>query len=52
MSITLKRLDDHVLNEWYFDHFKVAEEEEPFGHDVIDAFDFPYVKYCNPKPFL
>jgi hypothetical protein len=51
LSIPLKQLDDYILNEWYFEHFKVAEEE-PFGHDVSDAFDFPYIKYCDPKPFL
>ena len=51
LSIPLKRLDDQVLNEWYFNHYKV-ENEEPFGHDVSNTFDFPYIKYCNPKPFL
>ena len=44
LTIPLKRLDDIVLNEWYFDHHK-DESEEPFGHDVSDAFDFPFVKY-------
>ena len=51
MSIPLKRLDDTVLHEWYFEHYK-DPREEPFGHDVSDAFDFPYIKYCDPKPFL
>ena len=51
LSIPQKRLNDEVLNEWYLDHHKVANEE-PFGHDVSNAFDFPYIKYCDPKPFL
>ena len=51
LSVPLKRLGDQILNEWYFDHFK-SEDEEPFGHDVSNTFDFPYIKYCNPKPFL
>jgi hypothetical protein len=51
LSIPLKRLDDRILNEWYFEHHKDAKEE-PFGHDVSDAFVFPYIKYSDPKPFL
>lgn len=51
LSIPLKRLDDGVLHEWYFDHYK-DPRDEPFGHDVSDAFDFPFVKYCDPKPIL
>lgn len=51
LSVPLKRLDDKVLHEWYFEHHK-DPREEPFGHDVSDAFDFPFIKYCDPKPFL
>jgi hypothetical protein len=51
LSIPLKRLDDKVLHEWYFEHHR-DQSEEPFGHDVSDAFDFPYIKYCDPKPIL
>src|SRR5262245_23245847 len=51
LSIPLKRLDDGVLHEWYFEHHK-DPREEPFGHDVSDAFDFPFIKYCDTKPFL
>ena len=51
LSIPLRRLDDKVLHEWYFEHHK-DPREEPFGHDVSDAFDFPFIKYCDPKPFL
>ena len=46
---TLKRLDDKILHEWYFEHYKNVNEE-PFGYDVSDPFDFPYIKYSNPKP--
>jgi hypothetical protein len=51
IHMPMKRLDDQVLHEWYFEHYN-DEEEEPFGHDVSNAFDFPYIKYCDPKPFL
>ncbi len=51
LSIPLKRLDDKVLHEWYFEHHK-DPRDEPFGHDVSDAFDFPYIKYSDPKPIL
>lgn len=51
LPIPLKRLNDQVLHEWYFEHHK-DPREEPFGHDVSDAFDFPYIKYCDPKPFV
>jgi hypothetical protein len=51
LNVTLKKLDDIVLNEWFFEHHKVANEE-PFGHDVSNPFDFPFIKYVDPKPFL
>ena len=51
LNIPLKRLDDQVLCQWYFEHHK-EDREEPFGHDVSGAFDFPYIKYCEPKPKL
>ena len=51
LNVTLKKLDDTKLKEWFFDHHKSANEE-PFGHDVSNPFDFPFVKYIDPKPFL
>jgi hypothetical protein len=51
LIIPLKRLDDQILCEWYFEHHK-EERGEPVGHDVSGAFDFPYIKYCDPKPKL
>ena len=51
MSIPLKRLDDQILHEWYFEHYN-DEKDEPFGHDISDTFAFPYIKYCDPKPIL
>jgi hypothetical protein len=51
LSIPLKRLDDLVLNDWYFQHH-MDPDEEPFGHDVSNPFDFPYIKYHDPKPIL
>jgi hypothetical protein len=51
MKMTLKRLDDTTLTEWFFEHHKSADEE-PFGHDVSNPFEFPHVKYVDPKPFL
>jgi hypothetical protein len=50
-SIQLKRLDDNVLNEWYKYHYNKISEE-PFGHDVSNPFEFPYIKYFDPKPIL
>ena len=50
-NVALKRLDDSTLKEWFFDHHKLADEE-PFGHDVSNPFDFPFIKYVDPKPFL
>jgi hypothetical protein len=44
LSIPSKRLDDAVLDEWYFEHHK-DPGEEPFGHDVSYAFESPYIKY-------
>ncbi len=51
LSMPTKKLDDQVLNEWYFDHYKDAREDS-FGHDVSNAFIFPYVRYCDPKSIL
>ena len=51
MSIPLKRLDDRILFEWYFEHYN-DEKDEPFGHDISDTFAFPYIKYCDPKPIF
>lgn len=46
LSMPMKKLDDQVLN----DHYKDVREE-PFGHDVSNAFVFPYVRY-EPKSIL
>jgi hypothetical protein len=51
LSMQLKRLDDDVLNEWYQNHHN-RPSEEPFGHDVSNPFEFPYIKYFDPKPIL
>jgi hypothetical protein len=51
LKMTLKRLDDNTLEEWYLNHHKSAAEE-PFGHDVSNPFEFPHIKYVDPKPFL
>lgn len=49
IDVPLKRLADEVLDEWYHEHLK-SEAEEPFGHDVSNPFEFPYVKYFDPRP--
>jgi hypothetical protein len=51
LKITLKRLDDITLEEWFLNHHK-SPDEEPFGHDVSNPFEFPFIKYTDPKPFL
>ena len=51
LNVALKKLEDKILNEWFFEHYTVPNEE-PFGHDVSNPFDFPFVKYVDPKPFL
>ena len=51
LEIALKRLDDEVLKDWYLNHYKTPKEE-PFGHDVSNPFDFPYIKYVDPKSYL
>ena len=51
LKMTLKRLDDITLEEWFMNHHKSADEE-PFGHDVSNPFEFPHIKYVDPKPFL
>jgi hypothetical protein len=47
--VQLKRLSDDVLNEWYKHHHS-KPNEEPFGHDVSNPFEFPDIKYFDPKP--
>lgn len=47
----LRELDDEILDEWYFEHFK-AQNEMPFGHDVADPFTEPYIKYRNARKYL
>jgi len=47
----LKRLDDSILEGWFWNHHKSLEEES-FGHDVSNPFGWPYIKYANPKPYL
>jgi hypothetical protein len=51
LNVKLKTLDDKKLKEWFFEHHKAAHEE-PFGHDVSNPFEFPFIKYVDPKPFL
>jgi hypothetical protein len=51
LNIKLKRLDDTTLEEWFLNHHK-SPDEEPFGHDVSNPFEFPFIKYTDPKPFL
>jgi hypothetical protein len=51
IDVPLRRLVDDRLDEWYHKHFE-SEGEEPFGHDVSNPFEFPYVKYFDPKPLL
>lgn len=50
-DVPLRRLTDDVLHEWYFQHCK-ADDEEPFGHDVSNPFEYPHVKYFDPKSLL
>ena len=51
LSPRLNRMDDTVLGEWYHKHYE-SETEEPFGHDVSNPFDFPHIKYSDPKGIL
>lgn len=51
MNPPLRRLTDSILHEWYHEHRK-SDREEPFGHDVSNPFEFPHVKYFDPKGLL
>lgn len=51
IDVPLRRLADGVLDEWYFRHYE-ARDEEPFGHDVSNVFEYPHVKYFDPKSLL
>ena len=51
LNIKLKRLDDKIISEWFNDHYDDVDEE-PFGHDVSNPFDYPYIKYVDTKPLL
>lgn len=51
LTIPLKRLEDDIIEEWYLEHHN-GLDEEPFGHDVSNPFEFPYIKYFDPKPLL
>jgi len=51
LNIPLKRLDDLTLEKWFWHHYK-EPEEEPFGHDVSNPFEFPFIKYVDPKAYL
>ncbi len=44
----LKELDDNILNKWYFKHNK-RRNDMPFGHDIANPFNFPYIKYRSTK---
>lgn len=48
IEVPLKRFDDEVLTDWYENHSKNSDEE-PFGHDVSNPFEFPHIKYTNPR---
>jgi hypothetical protein len=51
LDIPLRQLNDDVLDEWYWNHYK-SKDEEPFGHDISNPFEFPFIKYFDPKPLL
>lgn len=51
LTTPLNKLEDSLLEEWYYEHYK-SKNEEPFGHDVSNPFEFPYIKYFNPKPLF
>ena len=51
LPVPLKSLTDDVLNKWYPKHNNKFNEE-PFGHDVSNPFDFPYIKDLNPRRCL
>lgn len=51
INILLKKLDDNTLTEWFKNHYR-KQDEEPFGHDVSNPFEFPFIKYVDPKPIL
>lgn len=51
ISVSLKRLDEDTLSNWYNEHRK-SGDEEPFGHDVSNPFEFPFIKYVDVKPFF
>lgn len=48
---SLKQLNDEILHEWYMNHYN-DRLEEPFGHDVSNPFEFPFIKYVDVKEFL
>ena len=39
LHIGLRKLDDRTLLDWYENH-RNESNEEPFGHDVSDPFEF------------
>ncbi len=51
LEVPLRRLTDTLLDEWYHRHHE-SDDEEPFGHDVSNPFQFPHVKYFDPKSLL
>lgn len=44
----LKKLTDRVLSKWYFHHYENADDM-PFGHDIADPFEAPYIKFHKPS---
>jgi hypothetical protein len=51
LRVKLKRFEDTTLEESFLNHHKSADEE-PFDPDVSNPFEFPFIKYVDPKPFL
>lgn len=44
----LKKLTDDVLHAWYYEH-NTSPNDMPFGHDISDPFEMPYIKFHNAK---
>lgn len=47
LEITLKRLDQSLLEQWYYRHVN-----NRFGHDLSNPFTEPYLKYYPPPEDL
>jgi hypothetical protein len=51
IDVPIRELTDEVLYKWYHKHYD-SNYDQPFGHDVSNPFEFPHIKYFDPKELL